>query len=126
MEAKRKKPATVEEYIGSYPLEVQKRLNEIRAIIVRAAPEAEERISYGMPGYYLNGPLCYFAAAKKHTGLYPLPSAIKAFMQELETYSYSKGAIQFPVNKSLPGELIERIVKFRIEENSAKKKKKGK
>ena len=94
-------------------------------IIRKAAPDAEEAISYGMPAFKLNGPLVYFAAFKNHIGLHALPSGNAAFRKELKTYKTGKGSIQFPHNQELPVALIEKIVRFRVEENEMESKKSG-
>lgn len=121
-------PRNIDEYIAGCPEHVQEKLHELRATIIKAAPGVEEKISYQMPAFTLNGILVYFAAQTRHIGFYPTSSGVKAFMQELGSYKTSKGTIQFPLDKPLPVELITRIVRFRIMENSdhlkfAKKKK---
>jgi uncharacterized protein YdhG (YjbR/CyaY superfamily) len=111
----------VEEYIGSFSSDTQKILREIRQIIIKNAPEAEESIGYGMPAYKLNKkPLVYFAAFKNHIGFYATPTGHQAFSDELSKYKQGKGSVQFPINKPMPLDLIERIVKFRVEQNSKK------
>jgi uncharacterized protein YdhG (YjbR/CyaY superfamily) len=112
---------SVDEYIASFPKEIQLKLKDLRAVVKESAPSAEESISYNMPYYSLNGRLLYFAAHEKHIGLYAMPSAIKKFKKELVKYETSTGTIQFPLNKPLPIELIKRIVAFREEENLEKK-----
>ena len=121
-------PKNIDEYIAACPENVQEKLHELRATIIKAAQGAEEKISYRMPAFTLNGILVYFAAQTRHIGFYPTSSGVKAFIKELGSYKTSKGAIQFPLDKPLPVELISRIVKFRVQENSyhlksAKKKK---
>ncbi len=108
----------IDEYIEKFPKEVQKKLHELRKVIRENAPEAEEKISYGMPTFYLNGNLVHFAAYSGHIGFYPAPSGIEAFKDELNEYKTSKGAIQFPIDMDIPLELIKKIVKFRVGENS--------
>ncbi len=113
--------STVEEYISSFPEEIQKIWEDVRKTIRVSAPNAVETISYQMPAYKLNGVLVYFAAHKKHIGFYPTPSAIDKFQKELlGNYEFSKGAIRFPINESIPIELIKRIVEFRVVENTRK------
>lgn len=107
---------TIEDYISQYSPETQDILNNICGVIRRAAPQASEKISWGMPTFVLNGNLVHFAAQKMHTGFYPAPSAIEAFSEELTEYHCSKGAVQFPFAKPLPVELIDRMVRFRVEE----------
>jgi uncharacterized protein YdhG (YjbR/CyaY superfamily) len=119
---KKKTPATVADYIESYPAPVRDILKKLRAVIRTAAPQAVEKIGYGMPGYYLNGPLVYFAAHTAHIGFYALPGAIKAFAKELAGYRTSKGAIQFPLDRPLPVGLVRKMIAFRIAEKAARKK----
>lgn len=115
----------ITEYIAAFPLETQKLLTEIREIIAKAAPDATEKISYAMPTFYLKGNLVHFAGYKNHIGFYPAASGITAFQKELSVYKNSKGAVQFPLDKPLPQDLISRIVKFRVEENLVAMKKKA-
>jgi uncharacterized protein YdhG (YjbR/CyaY superfamily) len=113
--------STVDEYISLYPPEVKALLMKIRALIKKKAPQAEERIAYGMPAYKLNGkPLVYFAAFKTHIGFYATPTGHEAFAQELSAYKQGKGSVQFPLAKPIPYTLIERIVSFRVKENLAR------
>ncbi len=120
MEAKKSGPATLEEYIAQFPEEVQAILAQVRTTIKGAAPQVEERISYGMPGYFLKGRLVWFGAHKNHIGFYPTGSGIEAFREELAGYKQSKGAVQFPLDQPLPYDLIAKIVRFRVEENLRK------
>jgi len=115
------KPGNVNEYISGFPPEVREKLEEIRAIIRKAAPEAKEVISYSMPAVRQNGILVYYAAYTSHIGFYPTASGIENFKSEFSEYKSSKGAVQFPLNKPLPADLITRIVKFRLKETSSKK-----
>ncbi len=115
---------TVDEYIAGFPQDVQEILNELRAVIKTAAPQAEEKISYQMPAYSLNGNLVYFAAYKNHIGFYPTPSGIEHFKKELAGYQISKGTVRFPLNKPIPFDLVRRMVSFRVEENTSRTKKK--
>ncbi len=108
---------SIDEYIATFPEDIQALLQTVRATIRAAAPDAEERISYQMPAFALHGNLVYFAAAKNHIGLYPTSSGIKAFQQELSIHESSKGAVRFPLDQPLPLELISKIVKFRVAEN---------
>ncbi|RZL42442.1 MAG: DUF1801 domain-containing protein [Pedobacter sp.] len=111
----------VDEYIASFPPETQTILEQIREIIKKAAPEAEESISYAMPAYKLNGkPLVYFAGYKNHIGFYATPTGHEAFKEDLSVYKQGKGSVQFPIDKPMPLDLIERITKFRVEENLKK------
>ena len=110
----------VDSYIAAYPPKVQKMLKQMRAVIKKTAPQAEESISYMMPAYKLHGPLVYFGGYEKHIGFYPTGSGIVPFEREISSYKYSKGAVQFPLEQALPMELIEKMVKFRVKENLAK------
>jgi len=108
----------VNDYIAQFPKEVAEKLMQIRKTIKKAAPEAEEKISYSMPAYKVNGYLVYFAAFKSHIGFYPTPSGIEAFKKELFPYKTSKGAIQFPLDKKIPYDLIKKITRYRVKEDS--------
>jgi uncharacterized protein YdhG (YjbR/CyaY superfamily) len=110
----------IDEYIAGFPEEVQVKLNKIRQTIREAAPEAQETIKYRMPTYTLNGNLVHFAAYVHHIGFYPTPSGIESFEAELSAYPRSKGAIQFPLDRPVPYDLISKIVKYRVEENFKK------
>lgn len=119
------KAATVEEYIASFPSDVQERLNQMRKTIKEAAPEANEGILYGMPGYkYLGKPLVYFAGYVNHIGFYATPTGHASFAKELSKYKQGKGSVQFPLSEKLPIALVKRITKFRVEENKEKLQKK--
>ena len=111
---------SIDEYILQFPLEIQEKLKTLRKVIKESAPDASEKISYQMPTFVLHGNLVHFAAYKKHIGFYPTPSGINAFKDELSEYKGSKGAVQFPLDKPLPYELIREIVKFRVDENKKK------
>lgn len=108
---------SIDEYIATFPDSVQRILVEMRTAIKAAAPDAEEKISYQMPTFYLKGNLVHFAALKNHIGFYPTPSGIEAFKDETTAYKSTKGALQFPIDKPMPFELITKIVKFRVAEN---------
>jgi len=120
MHGKEVNPTTVDEYISQYPEYIQEILRAVRAVVREAAPQAAERLGYGMPGYYLNGGLVWFGAHTRHVGFYPTPSAIQAFKEELAAYKQSKGAVQFPLDQPIPYDLIRRIVQCRVAENAAK------
>ncbi len=111
------KAKNIDEYIKSFPKDIQKILEQLRATIKKAAPAAEEKISYAMPTFVLNGNLVHFAAYKNHIGFYPSPSPIEVFKDDLTGYTTSKGAIQFPIDRPLPFDLITKIVRFRVKEN---------
>lgn len=121
-----KKPTDTDEYLAGFPKEIRILLAQIRATIKKAAPKAEEIISYGMPAYNLNGMLVYFAGYKNHIGFYAVPSGHEAFKKELSVYKNGKGSVQFPLDKPLPLGLIANIVKFRVAENLLKAKAKKK
>lgn len=110
----------VDEYIATFPAEIQAKLEEIRATIRANAPDAFEKISYGMPTFDLKGNLVHFAAFKHHIGFYPAPRGIEAFKDELAAYAGAKGSVQFPLDQPLPLDLVARIVRFRAAENLAK------
>ncbi|HVG42369.1 MAG TPA: DUF1801 domain-containing protein [Chitinophagaceae bacterium] len=112
---------TVDEYINSFPNEVQILLNNIRACIRQVAVNAEERMSYGMPSYKIYGkPLVYFAAFKNHIGFYATPSGHAAFAEKLAKYKQGKGSVQFPIKEPIPLDLIKKITDYRLKENKAK------
>lgn len=111
------KVKTIDEYILQFSPEIQEKLQILRKVISEAASEAEEKISWQMPTFYLYGNLVHFAAHKNHIGFYPGSSGIVQFKAELSEYKSSKGAVQFPNDKPLPIELIAEIVKFRVNEN---------
>lgn len=109
---------SIDEYIATFPEDIQALLEEVRTIIKANAPGASERISYQMPAFVLNGNLVYFAAWKNHIGFYPGSGKVsEAFEEELATYIGSKGSIRFPISQPLPVELIGKIVQFRVAEN---------
>jgi uncharacterized protein YdhG (YjbR/CyaY superfamily) len=117
-----KKFQTVDEYLSGLPKNVRAILEGLRKTIRQAAPQAEEVISYNMPAFKSNGMLVWYAAFKEHVGFYPKASAIKAFKAELQGYKTSKGAIQFPIDKSIPTSLVKKIVSFRLKENQQQQK----
>jgi uncharacterized protein YdhG (YjbR/CyaY superfamily) len=115
---------SIDEYINTFPEDVQRILNELRQTIGEAAPQAQETINYQMPTFTLNGNLVHFAAFKNHIGFYPTPTGIEAFKQELSRYKGAKGSVQFPIDEPLPLPLIRRIVEYRVKENIERKQKK--
>jgi uncharacterized protein YdhG (YjbR/CyaY superfamily) len=117
MEKKKQGPQTVDEYIRMFPKDVQAKLESIRQLVRKLAPEAQEKISYQMPTFYLDGNLVHFAAFNKHIGFYPTPSGIEAFQKELSKFKNAKGSVQFPMDRALPMALIKRMVKYRLEKN---------
>ena len=124
MKTSAKKPESVSEYISNFPKSTQQILRKVRALIKKAAPEAKEKISYGIPTFTLSGNLVHFAGYEHHIGFYPGSLAIKMFAEDLEAYETSKGTIRFPIEKPIPLRLITRIVKFRVKMNTTKKTKK--
>ncbi len=121
-----KKPTNIDEYLLSFPIDIQKKLEQMRNSIKKAAPKANEVISYGMPAFKLNGMLVWFAAHTKHIGFYPRARGIEAFKKELSIYKWAKGSVQFPLDKPLPLGLITKMVKFRVNENMERAKLKKK
>jgi uncharacterized protein YdhG (YjbR/CyaY superfamily) len=114
---------TVDEYIMTFPKEVQLLLKQVRDTIRTNAPDAVEQIAYGMPAYKTNGkPLVYFAGYKKHIGFYATPSGHTEFAGELSKYKQGKGSVQFPLDQPIPYDLIKKIVAFKVEENATKAK----
>lgn len=126
MDPGRNKANNVDEYITGFPKEIQLLLQTVRATIKKAAPQAEEMISYQMPAYKYHGMLVFFAAFKNHIGFYATPTGHAAFKKELSAYKQGKGSIQFPHDQPLPLSLISKIVKYRVNENSIKTKAKKK
>ena len=116
--ASKKEFKTIDEYIITFPKNVQVILEKFRQAIKEAAPQAEETISYQMPAFKQNGILVWFAAFKDHIGFFPKVSAIEAFKDKLSKYKTSKGTIQFPIDQPIPFNLVKEIVKFRVKENS--------
>ena len=112
----------IDKYISGFPKDIQKLLAQIRAAIRKAAPDAEEKISYGIPAFALKGNLVHYAAYKNHIGFYPAPRGVEAFKKELANYKGGKGTVQFPIDKPLPLNLISKIVKFRVKKNLERKK----
>ena len=116
---------TVDEYFSTLTANKKDLLQEVRKTIKDAAPQAKELISYNMPAFKLNGILVYYAAQKDHVGFYPTSSPIEEFINELAPYKWSKGAIQFPIDKPMPFDLISKIVKFRVRADMEKTGKKS-
>lgn len=118
--ADRPTAGSIDEYIADFPAETRAALEELRTLISLAAPEASETISYAIPTFDLEGKhLVHFAGYAKHVGLYPTPSGLSAFKEELEPYQSGKGTARFPLGRPLPADLIRRIVEFRIHEVKA-------
>ncbi|MGH9434175.1 MAG: iron chaperone [Terriglobia bacterium] len=113
---------TVDEYLSALPKKTRDTLEKLRKTIKQAAPQAEEVIHYNMPAFKWNGMLVWYAAFKEHIGFYPRSSAMVAFKEELAGYKTSKGAIQFPIEKAIPTNLVKEMVKFRVKENAQRQK----
>ncbi|MGZ6004741.1 MAG: iron chaperone [Candidatus Saccharimonadales bacterium] len=111
---------SVDEYIALQPPAAQKPLRQLRQLIRQSAPDAKEKLSYGLPYYYLNGRLVYFGGFKNHISLFPLKSGITAFQKQLQSYQTSAGTVKFPLDKPLPLELIKKIIDYRVEQNLQK------
>jgi len=120
----RKRPQDVDEYIQDYPKNVETLLQKVRLTIRKAAPDAEEIISYSMPAYRQKGILVWFAGFKNHIGFYPGVSGIEHFKTELSRFKSAKGSVQFPIDKPIPLALISRIVKYRVSSQTMEKRKK--
>jgi uncharacterized protein YdhG (YjbR/CyaY superfamily) len=120
MATRRAAPKNVDEYIEVYPPDVRAVLERIRSTIRSAAPDAQEAISYQIPAFKLNGALVYFAAFKKHIGLYPPVRGDARLEKAIAPYAGEKGNLRFPLDHPIPFDLIERIVKFRVRQNRAK------
>jgi uncharacterized protein YdhG (YjbR/CyaY superfamily) len=116
------KPKSVDEYISQAPEVLQGKLKEIRSVIQEVAPQAEEKLSYGMPYYGYKGRLAYFAYARNHVGLYVMPPIIEDHKKELEGYVTAKATVQFPLDQDLPIPLIRKLVTAGVKQNEAKKK----
>ncbi|MCF7796762.1 MAG: DUF1801 domain-containing protein [Lentisphaeria bacterium] len=120
-------PDSIDRYIAAFPSQLQEILEKIRLTIREAAPDGEEKMSYQMPTFFLNGNLVHFAVCKRHIGFYPAPSGIQQFQKELSAYKSSKGAVQFPLDQPIPYDVIQQMVLFRAAENREKVKlKRGK
>jgi uncharacterized protein YdhG (YjbR/CyaY superfamily) len=124
MAKSKKQLKTIDEYIATFPKEVQDVLEKIRSAIRESAPKAEEAISYGIPAFRLNGSRgsVYFAGWKNHIGFYPTPPGIEAFKKELAPFKQQKGSVQFPLDKPIPYDLVKKIVRYRVTGNLEKGK----
>jgi len=118
------KPDSIDGYIADFPKDIQKILEQIRATIKKAAPDAEETINYAIPTFTLKGNLVHFAACKNHIGFYATPSGHNQFEKELSHFKQGKDSVQFPLSQPMPLALITKIVKFRVKENLQKADKK--
>lgn len=122
---KASKHTNIDEYIATFPVEVREVLEKVRATIQKAAPKAEEAISYDIPTFKLNGNLVHFAGYKNHIGFYPGAAGIAAFKKEISIYKNAKGSVQFPLDKPMPLGLITKIVKYRVKVTQEKANAKG-
>lgn len=113
--------SSIDEYIASFPQDIQRIMNQLRETIQAAAPDAGEKISYNMPTFTLNGKyLVYFAGWKNHIAFYGAPKGNLEFSEDLSAYESGQGTLQFPYEKPMPLDLITKIVKFRAAENREK------
>jgi uncharacterized protein YdhG (YjbR/CyaY superfamily) len=113
---------SIDEYIASFPETMQELLQQVRTTIRNAAPEATERISYGIPTFFLNGNLVHFGGYKSHVGFYPGAEGIEIFKDRLSSYPLSRGTVRFPSDQPIPFDLIREITEFRVHQNLGKKK----
>ena len=111
-------PKTVDEYIVQFPADVQERVQAVRRTVAKSAPRATERISYGMPGFFLRKNVVYFAAFTNHIGFFPGAEALDVFAHDLARYKTSKGGVHFPYDQRLPLALVTKIVKYRVRQQS--------
>ena len=114
----------IDDYIAAFPKDVRDILQKVRSTIRKVAPDAQEKINYGIPTFTLNGNLVHFAGFKSHIGFYPTPSGIEKFKKELSKYEGAKGSVKFPLDQSIPYDLIKKITEFRVKEQQTKAKKK--
>jgi uncharacterized protein YdhG (YjbR/CyaY superfamily) len=114
----------IDEYIAQFPQETQEILQRIRKSIKDAVPNAIEKLSYGMPTFYLNGNLVHFAAWKNHIGFYPQPKGIEVFSEDLAKYEKTKGTVKFPLDEPIPYQLIKKIAVYRAQQNTVAKRSK--
>ncbi len=119
---KNKRSTKIDAYIAKFPKNVQTKLKRMRRTIHKAAPDAEEVISYQIPTFRLNGNLVHFAAFTDHISFFPTSSGIAAFKKELARYTLRRGTVQFPMDQPIPFDLVEKITLFRVRENTKKKK----
>lgn len=117
---------SIDSFIATFPDTTQVKLNQLRQVIKKVAPDSEETINYGIPTFVLNGNLVHFSGYKSHIGFYPGASGIKKFQNEISKFKNAKGSVQFPIDQALPVGLIIKIVKFRVKENNEKAKAKNK
>jgi uncharacterized protein YdhG (YjbR/CyaY superfamily) len=111
------KLSTVEEYMSSQSAQVRATLEELRQIIKKAAPEAEELLSYQMPAFRFHGKLVWYAVTKHHYGLYILPKVLQIFKEKLAAYKQTKSAIHFPLDEPIPEDLVTEIIRYAVKQN---------
>jgi len=121
-----KVPCSIDEYIAGFPANVRQQLQQLRAAIKKAAPKAEETISYRMPTFKLEGNLVYFAAFKKHIGFFPRSGVIEKLENELSDYETTKATVRFPYDRPIPVALVRQMVKLRVAENLKRAREKKK
>ncbi|MFK8057793.1 MAG: iron chaperone [Saprospiraceae bacterium] len=121
-----KKYPSVEAYVADFPVHIQEKLEQLRAMVKAAAPAAEEGITYGMPVYMLHYKLVWFGAYAKHLAFYPEAGPVAKFAEELKPYKTGKGTVQFPFTEDLPLELLAQMVKFKVKENMERARVEGK
>ena len=124
MKSNESSSSKVDDFIAKYPPDVQQILQKIRGIIREVAPEAQEKLNYGIPTFTLNGNLVHYSALKDHIGFYPTPSGIEKFKKQLSAYEGAKGSVKFPLDQPIPYDLIRKVTEFRVKEQQAKAKKK--
>ena len=112
-------PKTIDDYIAACPPEVRPILENVRSMIRAAAPDARERIGYQMPAFALNGDLIYFAAFKKHLGIYPPVTGDTALQEAIAPFRGEKGNLKFPFDEPIPYDLISKVIEFRVQEHLA-------
>ncbi|BBB47185.1 iron chaperone [Pelolinea submarina] len=122
MDSSKKSPQTIDEYMTGFPAQAQAIMQRMRDLIHEIAPEATEKISYGIPTFVLGQNLVHFAAYQNHIGFYPSSSGIAHFEEELRDYETSKGTVRFPLDKPIPYDLVRRITEFRVAENRVRAK----
>jgi uncharacterized protein YdhG (YjbR/CyaY superfamily) len=115
---------TIDEYIAHYPKDVQERMEKLRKVIREEAPEAKEKIGYGIPTFTFHGNLVHFGGFKTHIGFFPASSPMEEFKSEVSKYQTGKGTLQFPLTEEIPWDLVRKIVRFRVKENLERGKKK--
>jgi uncharacterized protein YdhG (YjbR/CyaY superfamily) len=120
MDSSKRSPQTIDEYMADYPADAQAVMQRMRDLVHEIAPEATEKISYGIPTFVLDQNLVHFAAYEHHIGFYPTSSGIAHFAEELKDYETSKGTVRFPLDKPIPYDLVRRITEFRVAENRAR------